>query len=84
MNTITNLIKDILDSIERNDLYRFIAGLIMGAFFAIPLRMEACFVPMFFLSFTINFFKLWKDKGFRWQSLLYSTAGSFVIFLFTL
>ena len=78
----TALVEGLME-ISRSTLYRFIAGLIVGAFACITLGIGAgCFVPVFVVGFIKEFVKLWRGGAFGWMDLAAILSGGLLISLF--
>lgn len=73
-----------LNSIGKDKLYHFIAGLLISAFFAISLKMEVCVVPAVFAGFFKEFADQWCGGKFDWLDLLAVGIGGAVIQLFVM
>jgi len=74
-----------LNSIRRDRLYHFIAGLIIAAFFCITLKMGVwCFVPVVFAGFIKEFIDQWRGQDFDWVDFAATLAGGLLIALFAL
>lgn len=71
-----------LNGIERNVLYRVMAGMLIAAFFNISLGMKPCFVPAFFLPVLAEGIKASLGKDPKFRNILPYLVGGLLINLF--
>lgn len=70
----------VLDSVRRDLLYHFIAGLLIAAVFGISLRMGVwAFVPTIFAGFIKEFIDQWGGGSFDWKDLLATVLGGAIL-----
>ncbi len=68
-----------LTAIPQDKLWHVIAGLVIGAFFAIVLPMEAPVVPVIFAGAIREFVDDWKHANADWRDFVATVAGGGVI-----
>lgn len=66
-------------SIASDKLWHVIAGLVIGAFFAIVLPIEAPVVPVIFAGAIREFMDDWRSSGANWKDFAATVAGGGVI-----
>lgn len=74
----------LLGKVRRDRLYHFIAGLIIGAFCAMVLRIEWAWWPVLMVAFIKELIDRWRDGNFDWVDLLATVSGGLLIWLFQL
>lgn len=68
-----------LTAIPQDKLWHVIAGLVIGAFFAIVLPMEAPVVPVIFAGAIKEFVDDWKHGNADWRDFVATVAGGIII-----
>lgn len=68
-----------LTAIHQDKLWHVIAGLVIGAFFAIVLPMEAPVVPVIFAGAIKEFIDDWRSGGADWKDFAATLAGGGLI-----
>lgn len=82
MRKIWDKIVALLLRIPQDKWLHFIAGVLIGAFFGIALKMGgAAVVPVIFAAFAKDFFDLWTGEKFDWWDFAATTAGGVYISL---
>ncbi len=68
-----------LTAIPQDKLWHVIAGLVIGAFFAIVLPVEAPIVPVIFAGAIKEFIDDWRSGGAGWKDFAATLAGGGLI-----
>lgn len=83
---IWDAIVSLINKVPKDKLLHFIAGLLIGAFFALvlPTWAEWCFVPVLFTGVIKEFFDLWTTGEWDWWDFVATLSGGLIIWIFTL
>lgn len=83
---IWDAIVSLINKVPKDKLLHFIAGLLIGAFFALvlPTWAEWCFIPVLFAGFVKEFFDLWTTGEWDWWDFVATLSGGLIIWIFTL
>lgn len=66
-------------SLPQDKLWHVIAGLVVGAFFAIVLPVEVPLVPVIFAGAIKEFIDDWRSGGADWKDFVATVAGGAII-----
>lgn len=60
----------------------FVAGVIVGSFFALALKVEWCIVPVVFVAFVKEFVDAWRGGEFEWGDFFSTLLGGALVEVF--